>query len=308
MYCLSVSPPRLLANVAVYPRRFELGDVARGRFVSSSLTLINKGSKTIHVEQVISGCGCTTVKAPKELLPKVPTPFSIVYDSDGPTGKVHKEVKVKFAEFPNDLLIITISGSVHEEIRQSLTDVDLDTIEGGSSQTFAFTATRVDGKPLSVKPVGLPSSVRVAVTNKVSNTASINGILTSPKLPDQYSETLHFRTDDVALPQIAVRLSYGVRPRFIVEPKVADFGAIPPHAKSKMSLTIRGDAPIRLQNVPAGVEANLSEPKSDGGFYTLVVSLAEQGEGKILSERVTLATDDPKQPQIVLPVYAAVRR
>lgn len=301
------SPP--LASLEVSPKQFDLGDVARGRTVRTAVTLTNRGNRTLHVASAMPGCGCTTLNAPKELPPGKSVPLTVTYDTEGPIGAVHKGLTLAFREAPDKPLRLAIVGNVREEIRVTPADLSLGELGGGDVSRFQFTATRVDKKPLMLRPDSVPAGVRVETRHTASapHEVRVSGTLTAPLLPDDYSDTLRLDTDDDALPEIKVTLSYTVRPRFTVEPRIANFGVIASDAKPEMSLRIRGNAPIRLQNVPRGVRAKLTEPKSEGDSYTLTVSLTEQGEGRILSERLTLATDDLKQPHIVVPVYGLYR-
>ena len=262
----------------------------------------------LHIISAKPGCGCTSVRAPKELLPGKPAQIMITYDTEGPTGAIHKGLTIAFAESPDNPLRLTIIGKVHEEIRLAPANLMLGVLDGNDTRTFSFTANRLDKKPLSIQLVDLPLSVHATTTNISPNTVLVSGILTAPRLPNDYTDTLHIRTNDTALPLMNARLSYNVRPRFIVEPKIANFGAIHPDAKPEILLAIRGNARVRLQSIPRGIHARLIETKSNSGNYTLTVLLAGQGEGKILSERLILATDDPKQPRISVPVYAVSKR
>ena len=307
--CVSARyPHRLLAGLDIKPAQFALGTVAEGRTASATVTLTNRGERPLHIASIGTGCGCTTARSPKVLAPGTSSPLTVFFDSTNQRGAVQKSVTIVFAEVPGEPRQLAIEGTIYEAIRITPRETVLPDLNGGEHRRFTFDAVRIDGKPLTLTPKALPSPVTASFTNPAPNAVRVSCDVTAPLLPGNYTETLSFATNNAALPEIEARVSYTVRPRFIVEPNAANFGAVAPNAKPKMFVTIRGTARVRLQAVPPGVLAKLVMPKSAGSDYTLAVSLTGQGKDSALSERLTLATDDPKQPRIIVPVYAVFKR
>ena len=194
-------------------------------------------------------------------------------------------------------MTIPISGSVHEELRVEPKRQSIENLVCRSKRPVTLTVTRVDGKPLAVTSLELPAALKATAENTSPSVVRLSGTLTAPDAPGEYQETLKIHTDDPALPVATARLDFTVNAVYALRPKFAHFGLTRSKAPKSIRVKISGpQAHFTLLSVPKTLRATL-----DGD--AVILARASDAPNRLTTE-VRIATDNPEQPQIVVPAYS----
>ena len=283
--------------LSIEPAAFSLGDVAEGAQAHATVTIRNRSRATLYFERVDKSCDCTEASVPDALPPGASAPLTITLDTSGKRGPLRKSIALQVRGWPKDPVTVPIVGSVHEELRVEPRRLKLGELACREKRTVALTVTRVDGKPLSLSAPGLPPTLAATFHNAAPPVVRVSAVLTAPDAPGEYSEFVHLRTDDAALPSVEARLDYTVEAVYALKPAFAHFGLNAKTAPAAIDIQIVGPkAALKLLKIPPEVSATLS-----GNRLTIRRKPGAPGH---LTTAVQVATDNPRQPQIVVPVYS----
>ena len=283
--------------LAVEPGAFALGELAEGATGKARVTIRNTGNQPLTFERVEKSCDCTDLNLPPSLAPGQSAPLDLTLDTTGKRGPLQKSVTLHVRGWPKTPVKIAIDGSVHEELRVEPKRQSFDGLTCRETRPVSLTVTRVDGKPLALTRLELPAALKATAQNASPSVVKLSGTLTAPDAPGEYQETLTLHTDDDALPTVTARLDFTVKAIYALKPAFAHFGLSREKAPKSIRVSISGPKTnLKLLSVPDSVIARL-----DGN--SLIVARRESAPSRLTTE-VRLATDNPKQPQIVVPVYS----
>ena len=88
------------------------GKVIGGETVGCYFNFTNTGAYPLVINEVIAGCGCTTVKYPQEpVLPGEKAEIEVRFDSSGFSGYQYKVIQV-YANIENKMKELVVSANV----------------------------------------------------------------------------------------------------------------------------------------------------------------------------------------------------
>lgn len=283
--------------LAISPGAFALGELAEGAMGRGRVTIRNTGKTPLTFERVEKSCDCTDLNLPPSLAPGASAPLDLTLDTTGKRGPLQKSVTLHVAGWPKNPVKIAIDGNVHEELRVEPKRQSLDGLACRETRPISLTVTRIDGKPLAVTSLELPAALKATAKNASPSVVKLSGTLTAPDAPGEYQETLTLHTDDAALPTVTARLDFTVKAVYALKPAFAHFGLSREKAPKSIRVSISGPkARLKLLSVPDSVIARL-----DGN--SVIVARRESAPSRLTTE-VRIATDNPQQPQIVVPIYS----
>lgn len=108
-----------------------------------------------------------------------------------------------------------------------------------------------------------------------------------------------------------IQVHYTATGEYTVSPQSLNFGAVSntdtPKERSAVIASSATTANIRLLSAPRGIAVRM-EPTPDGRHSLLHAKLSTRmlPPRGVLNERIVLATGNKKQPQIIVPIVAAV--
>jgi hypothetical protein len=286
--------PSLVAT----PQAFSVGDVAEGRNITASVTLRNTGSTPLEITRADKSCDCTDLTLPGVLAPGQSAPLTLTMDTAGQrSGPIEKSIVLHIKGWPKHPLVLPIRGSIYQELAVTPKTQNLGTLTCREKRPASFTVTRLDGKPLAVTKVESPASVTLLARNTAPNSVQLRGTLTAPEAPGEFQETVTLHTDDAALPIVTARLDYTVKAIYTLTPKFAHFGLTREKAPKEIRVKIAGPTTkLKLLSVPPTVTARI-----EGN--TAILTRKPDSPKRLVAE-VRIATTNPKQPQIPVPVYS----
>ncbi len=91
---------------------YQFGDIKSGEIVGCYFSFVNTGDFPIIIKKIDAGCGCTTVKYPKELIePNQKGEIEVRFNSKGLKGHQYKAIHV-YANIDKEYKELVISANV----------------------------------------------------------------------------------------------------------------------------------------------------------------------------------------------------
>jgi hypothetical protein len=305
----AVAAPRA---VVVEPAHADAGEVEPGQVQKFDFTIKNEGDAVLSIAGITPTCYCTTGKADAwSIPPGGSTRVHVVVDPSDWVGDIVKGVEVETNDPANKNILLDAKMKVRPGIAVVPPELDLGTVPLGGSKAqtvdikapkarpFKVTSLAVDVPWLSVTEEALQSEDRAGVKLFVRASGG------APAGPFTTRFVVH--TDDAAKPQIEIAVR-GTGPgglQVLPERLVFETGAA---GAEVGSITVRGGKNLELKTVVASkpsVEATL-HPQADGSCQVHVRIAKDAKPGRVLA-KLTIATNDTAQPELVIPVMGLVK-
>lgn len=100
-------------KIEVSPMVLELGEVKEGQKVSGKFEITNNGKTAMKIVQIMPECGCTSTKAPNEMVyPDETTVMEVVFDATNQSGYVTKVIDMYCTDPLNSHVVLKIKAKV----------------------------------------------------------------------------------------------------------------------------------------------------------------------------------------------------
>lgn len=285
-------------SLSATPDTFTLGNVAEGRKASASVTLRNTGNTPLEITRADKSCDCTDLALPGPIAPGQSAPLALTLDTTGQRqGPINKAIVLHVKGWPKHPVTLPIQGSIYDELRITPKTQNLGTLICREKHPVSLTLTRLDGKPLTVTKIEPPAGLALTAKSTAPNSVALSGTFTAPEVPGEFQETVTLHTDDAALPIITARLDFTVKAVYTQAPKFAHFGLAREKAPKEIRVKISGPStPLKLLSVPPTLTARLEDS-------TVIIARRPDAPKRLVTE-IRLGTQNPRQPQIPIPVYS----
>lgn len=293
--------------VAVSPARVNFGRLAEGRVARQTVQITNTSDAMLTVARIQTSCGCTTTDAPKQIPAHASVPLTVRFDSHAKRGPVGQNVLLFVAGHESTPVTIPVGGTVVEELALSSPSLALGTLRCQTSKTGTLTLTRRDGSPLRILRVQAPSHIHARAEPLAPNAARLVVSLHAPSVPGRHQDTLTVHTDDAAMPEVTVPVEYSVTGEFVARPKEINFGAVTDGKAVRANVKISGpnEATLRVTKTPDGMTATVQQ--TGKGAWVLETNYTPKGgKSQLVNSQIIIKTDNATQPEIIVPVLAAV--
>lgn len=294
----------------------------------------NAGDAVLIVENVKTSCGCTgALSSSKEIQPGGTSTIDIVYKPGKSIGPVSKTITVVSNDPESPSTVLTIKaviethlslkpdrvyfGQVHRKEKKD------QIIEFIGKEISSVTLKSIDLKPIDHQPdkpesaqAPIPmASIRNGFTWKIDDSVQnsvrslkVNLTLDASTLaPGPYNDTLIIETDSVNVPKFEIPVTCEVLGNITVSPQRVMFQLTDTSSKEEFkTITIRSsdETKFRIRNAtcsdPIISVRNLDQLSSHIHTLDIVIGLTTSSER--MRGDVKLETDNPEQPQIIVPV------
>ena len=287
-----------------------------GKRVSGTVRVVNPTNAPLHVSQVVTSCGCTTTGKLSVIPAHGFAPLDVAFDSTGRPGTIEKQVSIFTRESPDAPVVFTLGGTVKSEWQVSPSEtLNLGTIAGGDTKTAIVAVSRVSGGAVSfAKPVPVSGVSAVVSPNADAKTATVRVTVAAPRVPGSHKETVTLTPTDADLPAVKLQVAYTATGPFAATPDVVNFGLVGTNAALlEKTVTVAATAAtgtvpkLTVVSAPKGVAVRVESAPSGKVTLRVMLSPGALSVGSVLNERIVLATGSEKQPQIVVPVLAALK-
>jgi hypothetical protein len=312
------SGPRLQVEKLVQ----DAGMVAPGPQLRFVFPMRNTGTTPLEITRVNPGCHCLSAEYDRHLAPGARGTICIVFDTAGRRGIIEKHITVESTDPDTPRLGLTVKAVLHEVVEVTPgEDVTLP-LDSGASAEQELILRSYEKKPLEVTRVVCSSPTTEArmldrdqIALRVPGDATKYQIvqLTFPASVAEkaFDETVTIHTNSPGRPKVTVHL-YGV-PRSAVT-------ASPPHLYFGAVATTGGEPTMRVISLfrrhggfkVVGVDAPdahlrvIINPDPSGTLCDVVVTYSSGWTPGTVEGTITIHTDDPQRPTIVVPYTADV--
>jgi hypothetical protein len=307
---------------------FDFGVIYQGKLVQHDFSIQNKTDKEIHITELKSDCGCTAATVEKtSLAPNESVAIRVTFDPERREGKIDRKVKVILdlpepqnwfelalqAEiktilhvFPGHVYFkdVHLGKGAEEEVvirpgaDQKVQILEVEPVEGNlTTEMIPVFDTQNPSAPIS--PKGNPKEWRIKLHLPKETPAG------------RFSAKIRIKTDSSTEPEFTFPVFGIVEGELSINPTQCLFGTLEPGAeKSKtLLLTKEGEPTLAVPKLESSISYISSEveTKKEGAEYSIKIILKtpENLKGKLAGE-IKIITNDPNQPEIIVPVFGYV--
>jgi hypothetical protein len=313
-----------LPSVAETPSPVDLGSVFQGDVPKMNFAIKNAGTNYLAFK-IIPDCSCFATTAMKVAKAGETLDVEAQMDTQQFWGTVHKTLYLFSNDAENPVREIPVSISIRPRYR-ILPPMKTYVADGDTVSLDAFLLVP-DERPLEIKSVesqGMPAEVKV---EKWSGTMADpdmgegelprKGHKLSIRVKDfpdgsVFASTLLIRTDDPEFPTIAYTVN--VQKGIVVSPATIYLGEVGAASRTVAITVGRPGKPFRIlgiecdsSHVSATAAPLVVAGETKAGEYRITVVFDGKAAKGDYQASLTIKTDDPKQPTLIVPVTATVR-
>lgn len=188
---------------------FDFGSIPQGKKLTHTFTIKNTGDAPLTIERVSTSCGCTAAASSLRTLPPGATSeIRATFDSTNFGGPVHKTVQVHSNDPKTPVYVMSLKGTVVEQIAVAPRQLNAGTVKAGGKQEMKLNLENRGNTPLAINAVKSPSpQIRATIGKnrlKPGESTTIH-VTISPRSEDRLvSGYISISTDNPAKPEITV--------------------------------------------------------------------------------------------------------
>jgi uncharacterized protein DUF1573 len=287
------------------------GAVEEGTVVKFRFVVANHGKAPLEIPQVKPSCGCTVPQWDKLIEPGKEGVIEAEMRTIGFRGSVLKHLTVTTNDPQHPQLELTLTAKITPLVQVSPAVIALVTIEDQPVRQV-FTLERNGGQPMKIQQVVVNQDSVKTELKPLSGDGrfELTATIGTDAPWGRTSIPITLRTDVEKVPNLTL---YLIVDRGIVTTPQMVFFQTPPGTLSSPQQSLvtlmRQKGPFHVKAVSADdpkLEAKL-EPVREGQEYRVTVSYTGGWDVGTVQRTLTITTDDPKQPEIKVPVHAIVQ-
>ena len=306
----------------------DFGTVARGEKIAWDFTLKNTGDKPLEILSVQPTCGCTVADFDKVIQPGATGKVHAVVDTTQFSGPISKGITVASNDPTQPAAQLTMRAIVKPYVDAFPAGfMRFMLLEGESASQSAILFTEEEA-PFKIVDVVAPSEeVKVDVV-KLENPEEmtdkgrpgqaqykINVTFTgTEKNIGPIAQKLKIVTNSIHAPEYTLNLSGLVRPGYLVNPGVLNFGEVSstdPAATRTITVRTNQTAPdqfkvTKVESSNAAVTAE-AKPGTAPGVYDVTIRVNQGAKAGALDGDVKIYTTDPNRPIFTLPLSGSIK-
>jgi hypothetical protein len=313
--CQAPAPaPAPQARIVWDSKDFDFGSIYPDTTISHRFKITNAGSAPLRIIRVTPTCGCTsTVVGKGTLAPGETTEIEAIFNATGLAGPIRKAIRVLTNDPANRTQTLTLMAQVRRYILPSTETVTFQDLVRTLPRTASVKLTSNTGEPIVVADVELSEAPWLGVATredghdvwvdfnlvgrrippgKMSGTDTISVHATNPR-PSNVNLTVRWdlRASVAALPaRVAWAEPAGRELRQTVTLRQVDGKAF------RILSATASPAGLSTEGIPAG-------PASSHDIQAILSAKTQPG---LFQGKITLALDDPDQPELEIRVAAAL--
>ncbi|MBZ0110988.1 MAG: DUF1573 domain-containing protein [Thermoanaerobaculia bacterium] len=300
---------------------FDAGTVVKGKVVSHTFEIENKGAAPLEIREVRPACGCTVAKYDATITPGGTGKITAEVSTEDFRGPVAKYVTV----FTNDRETPRFRLTIRADIRPTIDILPgygrYLHVQGTDPKVQTQTLWSTDGTKLEV--VSSRSSLPfLAVEHHLATPEErvaegpdrqwvVTGTLASDAPEGALTGTITIETNHPDFKTLEVPLGGYVRPQVLTTPAKLDFGTFPAHQPRKASVLVTNYAmgPLAITSVETdieGLEATVEE-QLEGRKFAIHLNLESKANPGPIKGNLTIHTDNPRQPVTSVPIQGVLQ-
>lgn len=302
--------PRPQPVMAAVEAELDAGEVVEGDEPRYTFTLVNKVDRPLKL-RVVSFCGCTLARYDKEIAPGGKGTLEATLNTAKLKGKVAKVIAVRAEGETMENVNLRVMATVRPLVRIEPSTAAYLVVKERVPNKVEFTLAPEPGKGIEFKEVVSSSPyflARLAPPARPDGPTKVIVSVTPDAPPGHLQANLAVTTNSEKVPRVGLVVTgekgIAVSPRTVYWGGVSESSAV---AREEIMLIKRGGR-FAIKSVTAADPALRAavETVSDGSQYRVVVTYLGGWKAGRQSTTLAIQTDDPAQPEIVIPVRAVV--
>lgn len=291
---------------------FDFGKISPDKKVSHKFKVLNKGTAVLNITGVNPSCGCTYIAPTKwSLTPGESTDIEAIFNPTGYRGPVRKSLVVISNDPKTPSQTLTFEAEIVQEINlKSNVIFFLDVprtkpmnstmrLESGNGEKVEITEVKAAGAPyyrFSHKSEGKDAVLDITFDGKLVPSGQQRGV-----------DTITIRHTNPRVPPIVITSQWELKPAITVSPdKVVWQDQAGKELRAKLVLKSTTGKPFVLKfesctNTNVRVEGLSNRPAEHQEFTVVLGKGAKPGT---TNDWLTLSTNDPDQPQLLVRIAA----
>lgn len=308
-------------KMAIPERVKDFGIVPQGKMLEANFQVVNEGNDTLEIKAVRPTCGCTVAEFDREIAPGKAGTIRAKLDTTEFSGPITKSILVMSSDPDTPTTRLVIKADVQpflEVLPRPL--VRFNTIQGEENvQKVTIVSDRAQSFELTKITTSVP--YLSASFRKLSKDELIPG-----KYKEQYEVSLSLTKDapvgpisaDVTVltthpkaPKVAIKVFGVVRALLHVTPTQMQFGTVEASEKpGRNVIVVNNRENMKVQVKKVAVDDSAFEAQvftiAEGKRYQVTVVVKADAPAGRHTATLTITTDDPKFPELKVPVAANV--
>jgi uncharacterized membrane protein len=227
---------------------------------------------------------------------------------------------MKLSLFVIGLLFIltSTSASAAPLIQVDHPTYNFGTILQGKKLDYTFVITNAGDVPLKILHIrpacGCTAANASTPLIQPGKTAEIKATFNSANFFGTVTKTIAVETNDPKTPVYTLSLTGTITEEIVITPKQLNLGQVKAEVARSFTLNIenRGGKPLKLTSLKTPMpQVTLKSDKTQlkpGETATLSVTVTPRQEDRMLSGYLSLTTDNPTKPEIMIPVYGSLAK
>jgi len=288
----------------------DAGEVVEGEEPSYKFTLVNNGDRPVKL-RVISFCGCTLSRYDPEIAPGGKGTVEARLNTTHLKGKVVKVIAVRAQEEAMGKVDLRVLATVRPLVRVEPSTAAYVVVKDRVPNKVEFTLTPEPGKGIQFKEVTCNSPYflpRLVPPSTPDGPTKLVVSVTPDAPPGHLQANLAVITTSKTTPRLGLVVTgekgIAVTPRTVYWGGITETSAV---AREEVMLIKRGGRfAVRSVTCADPAVRTAVETVTDGSQYRVLVSYAGGWKAGRQFTTLKITTDDPAQPEIVIPVQALV--
>jgi hypothetical protein len=300
----------------------DLGEVAQGITVDADFEIVNEGDGVLQIRAVRPTCGCTVAEYDREVEPGKTGMIRAKLNTKGFNGPVSKSILVMTNDSANPTTTLVIKASVkpyveilprplvrfnatqREEATQTVTLIS-ETLDD-----FVITKIEPSVPYIKVSSRKLEGDERMPGRSGTQYELTVKITVDAPVGPVNANAVIH--TNHPKAPEVAIRAFGVIRALIHVTPSQVQFGNIDPKVKPGRNVIVINNQPDKEVKL---ISAEVNDPAfavtvetvQAGLRYQISLTVKEDAAAGSRDAMLTIKTDDPRFPELTVPVRANIQ-
>lgn len=308
----------------------DFGTVPKGAKLDWSFVIKNSGEADLQVLSAQPSCGCTVADYDKVIKPGQSGKISTVVDTTSFSGPISKTVTIQTNDPNTPAAQLTVHAIVKPYVEASPAGFVRYSLLHGDTGVQSIKLYSEEEEPFEIKNIEVPGEyVKVDVKKLVNpaerleagrpgqNQYQLDVTFGGPSAKvGPLAEKIIVHTNSKHQPEYQISLTGLVRPRFLLNPTIVNFGEVKAGdaAATRTVLVSTNDkvapAEFKVTKVESLVPGVTAETKALDipGNYEVVLAVSKNAKAGELDGKVKIHTTDKVNPIVEVPVKALIKK
>ncbi|MCK4303584.1 MAG: DUF1573 domain-containing protein [Candidatus Eisenbacteria sp.] len=303
--------------IELSPSTYDFGTLAQESLQRLQVTIRNSGTDELCILKVDSDCGCAVAELPdSSIAPGDTLVMRVTFTTRHYSGRIAKHVFLKTNDPGAPQARLTLKAFVRSRVLMRPAALDFGDLPRGQTASQVVTITAAAEDTLLVREIVIPNETfENHLERHVERDSTVYHLRISVRADapvGPFSARAVIETNQRSAKHLSLSLKGQIHGFFKAEPTLLALGQLRQGMVRQRSLRLIAQRPGThhvLGAVCSSERLNVHvTPIEEGRIYEITVTVpVEVPRGKILA-KLRIETDDPDQPELLIPVRGSVRR